>query len=224
MKSTEESTKIHSASELDEMVRRAKSEPALNEFDDDEHTMIGNSQELAERSMKVPDEAPAPRASSNIIRRTGPVMVVRAASEPAPVPALGIQTEVVQELDVDELDVDEDAAFAPWDGMGQRTSPQSANELVAALEEVVPKSLPDVAVPSSIATARVDGVVRAPVEAPQPRVEARVPAPIVMVPPVDIASQGRLRIDRIVAIAVAVVLIVVIAFGYRRISALEDEL
>jgi hypothetical protein len=122
--SVDESTKIHSASELNEMVRRAKSEPAP-EFEDDEHTMIGNSEELAARSMSVPDAPPAPRASSNIIRRTGPM---RAPSEPAP----------ASPADVVELEPDEDDAFAPWDDAGQRTSPQSPDQLVAALNGTTP--------------------------------------------------------------------------------------
>jgi len=193
----EESTKIHSASELDEMVRRAKSDPA-QDFENDEHTMIGNSQELAARSMSVPDAPPAPRASNNIIRRTGVVTVARPTSEP---PATS---------DVVELTPDEDDAFAPWDDAGQRTSPQSADQLRAALEEAAPST------PAQR---------EAPIEAPKtqvspeelPWVEASLVSPVV-------AKPSTLRVERIIAIVAVALLIGVIALGYRRISALEDEL
>ncbi len=115
----EESTKIHSASELDKMLqstRSASDEPDAH----DERTVIGNSQELAARSMSIPDDHPvASRASSNVVRRTDPSPVVPAP----PVPA-----------DVRTNLVDEDDAFAPWDDAQQRTAPQGPpDELVDAL-------------------------------------------------------------------------------------------
>ena len=196
--SAEESTKIHSASELNEMVRQAKSEPTA-EFEDDEHTMIGNSQELAARSMSVPDAPPAPRASSNIIRRTGAVMPVRPTSEPPP--------------ESDVIDLDEDAAFAPWDDAGQRTSPQSQDQLVAALKAAAPPE-------------RIEGtsVETPPTGLPNIEAQADVASSPIGVMQSPIAKPSRLKADRIIAIVAVALLVTVMALGYRRISALENEL
>ena len=215
MKSSfEESTKIHSASELDEMVRRAKSEPAV-EFEDDEHTMIGNSEELAARSMSVPDAPPAPRASSNIIRRTG---AVRATSEPSP---------VASQADVIELEPDDDA-FAQWDDAGQRTSPQSPDQLLAALKGVTPATVTNPETPARVeVTPRVaPQAVEAKIKGGQtPAVEASLRSPLVMMPPsVEVTKGTTLRVDRIVGIVAIALLIGVIVLAYRRISSLEDEL
>jgi hypothetical protein len=197
----EESTKIHSASELDEMLHKSRSPSEV----DEERTMIGNSQELAARSMSVPDDRQvATRASSNLVPRTGPSPIV-----PAP---------PVLPADV----VDEDDAFAPWDDAQQRTAPQGPpDELVAALKE--PTAHPGWPPPSppSPPPRMLDAPMPMPMPMPMP-----VPMQMPMLVQPHVAPNAHAPRSRVTVILVAVIVALLIGgvVGYRRILSLEREL
>ncbi len=188
------------------MLRKSQSVPQRPEVDD-EHTMIGNSQELAAKSMSVVDErAVAMRPSSNVVRRTGPVVVQPVA------PEAEVQTALV----------DEDDAFAPWEDAQQRTAPDSPPEVVAALKEPAAQPLPF-----------IQPVSPPPPHAPPPWIAAPMPMAISMPvsrpvavaqPRADVIAPAR-RSRTIVILSILVIaLLVGVVVGYRRIVSLENEL
>jgi hypothetical protein len=153
----EESTSVRSSSDLDEIVRKAKEAPQEDpeklpefaQFDDDEHTAIGQMADLA-ASMKLPEPV-APLPSANVVRRrTNPAMPVARISEPmaavrASSPVIARASSpmaIVPEpapAHTASIDDDLDAAFA--DPMFEALGPlaESARRDPHPTEEVVPQ-------------------------------------------------------------------------------------
>ena len=222
----------------EELTKIRTVDDALDEFDRDDQTMIGNSEELAAKSMLVPDpHAPTvARASTNVIRRTGPTLSVRPPSDLAAI-AEGTK----------DQPIDDDDAFAPWDDNAQQTAPQAPEQLRAALKQDGAITAPIVAPLPNAPTAPAMPVVAplppvVPPIAPQllPLPAPAPTGPIVVVPPVMQLDRPMIvqpapappepvpvkgyRWDRIAFLMVIVALVGMCVAGYLRITALQDEL
>lgn len=169
----EESTKVHSSSELDDILRKARTQPSRSLDEDDyddfeERTIVGPAQELAAKSLTTPDpdQPIAARPSTkNVVRRTGPVEIPRASGAMPAVRAAGSASE----LAVPPVKTDDDA-FEPWDDFD---GPGDKAPVAAAEPEREPV---DEAAPSSVVVTEAEASPSIVVEeAPQP-----VAAPITM--------------------------------------------
>lgn len=228
----EESTKIKSSAEIDEMLRdAATNRPATFEDDYDEddfdaHTQIGNVQELVARSA-IPDEPPPPlvvgRASTNVIRRaTTPNMVARSSNVMAAVMPQGS----MPNLPLPAAKTD-DEAFAAWDDFddtSQKAEPIPAADPIPAAEPIWEQAEPSTLVatppPPAIAMPPINMYEEAPV----------VYAPVVQAPVVEALAPQTTTVRRKLPVAVVawvVLLLVTISVGtmsYMRIKQLEGEL
>jgi hypothetical protein len=197
----EESTKIRSSAEIDEMLRAAGVSPSVpsdDDYDDfDAHTQIGNVQELAARSMSIEDEpAIIPRASSNVIRRTtSPHVVARSTKDlPAVMPMSSNS-----ELPLPAPPKTDDDAFAPWE-----------DQFEEQLEATPIVEMPE---PSTL------------VGTPPPPIKPSIiveeaPVPIVLAAP----TPSKLRWGIVAWVVLLLVTISVSTLGYMRITQLEQEL
>ena len=236
----EESTKIHSSDELDDMLRKAsRQKSALNEDDYDnfeEHTIIGPAQELAAKSMAVAEEpAPAPtpiRASTkNIVRRTGPVPVVARSSDVMPaVRAAGSLSELTPPPPPAPTD---DDAFAPWDAF-DKPDVDAASAVESPVERPTVEAPPLDRPSQDIEPPPVEPMTAAPAENTSHEIDT--PALDVMsmptlptLPPVvkHAVVEQPVKKMRWGAIAWVMLLLVTIGAGsmaYMRIAELEHEL
>ena len=200
----EESTKIRSSDEMDELLRQARSRPVM--LDDDgadefeEHTKIGPVHELAAQSMTVPDDTPPamPRASTkNVVRRTSSHVVARSSDVMPVVRAAGSLAEMTPPA------TDEDA-FEPWD--------ESAEPAEAA--PPAPPARDSFAEPPAL-------------DAP-PAIAASIAEPPAMLPVMRADAAPALRRGMRWGVVAWVVLLLTMvgtgSFAYLKIAALEDEL
>ena len=204
----EESTKIHSSSELDEILRQARTRPVMQDDDDiegsfEEHTRIGPVAELVAQSMTIEDQTPppiaAPRTSTkNVVRRTAPVPVVQ-PPEMMPVRAAGSLSEMTPPAPTDE------DAFEPWDAMD--AAPLEVAPVIAPPVFEAPV-VEDVAPPTMI-------------DAPRPMA---MPMPAVIAKPVEVPAPKKLRWGAVAWVVLLVVMMGAGTMAYMRITALEEEL
>lgn len=140
----EESTKVKSAAEIDEMLRQASvTREPREEVDEFEcHTQIGHVAELVARTAIPDDEPPVAPTSSNVIRRSAPIAAVRPS---AVIRAVGSANDVPVAV------TEEDVAFEPWDEAPVHR-PSTPIPLPLAAPE--PSAQVKVAAPAPIAHAR----------------------------------------------------------------------
>ena len=162
----EESTKVHSSEELDDILRKARTQPSRSLDEDDyddfeERTIVGPAQELAAKSVTTPDpdDVVARPSTKNVVRRTGPVEVPRASGVMPVVRAAGSASELA--LPPPKSD---DDAFEPWDDFEQPGDKPSADPepVVEAASSIVVEP----AAPTSIVVEEAPQPVAAPVTVP----------------------------------------------------------
>jgi hypothetical protein len=155
----EESTKVRSAAEIDEMLRSTSAESAEphEDFEHDAHTKVGNIDELvAQTRARTADPTVRPGAARNVVRRASSPVI--GASVGRNTPSLGVTRATGSQSEIEPADAktkSDDAAFdemqideAPPERTSERTFGEKAMPLALPAPPVsaqmpVAKKLPD---------------------------------------------------------------------------------
>jgi len=204
----EESTKIKSSHEINEMLRNAaaRPEPIFNDedsggFGNDAHTQVGNIQDLIAKSKEVEPPPPVvPRASTHVIRRaSSPVVIER--------PALGSQSDFPPPSD--------DDAFREYDAPAagpDLAAPIAFDALESAGNEATidePQMLPSMPVGRPL---------------PLPPPPTSMPMPVVRNFTQEQPRPTQLRWGAIAWVALLVVTMATATLSYLKISELQQDL